>query len=130
MISMPTCLVGSFSALHIRGNSGFELSTLGVWYLLDGDSAFKVNITCVCSISGGDRILNLCNVHSMEEPSVYFDAAVDQRIVKSTHSLLCVPILDEESHVVGACEVLNSPRGGHHGFTDDDAQVSVPVIHV
>ena len=76
-------------------------------YAMQDDLAAHAFLEPIAGIAGHVITTGNTVLHSKDEQHPLFDASVDQRVVKITNSLVCVPILDMEGKVVGCIEVLN-----------------------
>lgn len=65
----------------------------------------------VCTDVGGTQILQ----------DSRFNKEVDQQTGYRTRSLLCMPILNAEDHVIGVAQIMNKAEGEE--FTERDEEV-------
>jgi len=92
-------------------------------YEMPDDFSAHAFLEPVTGIAGHVITSGASVLHSRDDPDEHFDEFVDQRAVKSTHSLLCVPIVDNDDAVVGCIQVLNATRGKDKVFHSHDAEL-------
>ena len=88
-------------------------------------SPFGIGI--VGHVAQAKEIVNIKNVY--EDPR--FNHQVDCRTGYKTHSILALPICNNEGEVIGVAQVINKTTSEDFSFTSQDVEVShLPVFQL